>query len=297
MRRTTNGYFGGYSDKPTFRVQGRWLAIRYLQAFLCLMCLPYLAIAANTRLSYDKGAPKLFNIEGGWGYIVVMTIFSICIFLSTISFFLMCFNVVLSPVEGFGIDVFFLFIWIVALAAEIVAHIGYSNSTAASSEYLTIRNTPRVAHVMTTVALVICVASSIYTTRLSYLQFKDARKQQRRSVDVAVSLVNSSTAPTTTPPPSPPQTARPTSVASSLWSRIRPLSSATTVVSPTGRDEEEPKPETEETPALTREQIIAQRIDAVRAPPTYWYATSNQPRRDVQHDPEAGDESLPLYRP
>ncbi|KAK6507020.1 hypothetical protein TWF481_005474 [Arthrobotrys musiformis] len=295
MRRTTNGYFGGHDSTPTFRIQVRWMVIRYIQAFICLICLPFFAITANTRISFARNAPKLLSLKNGWGYILVLTCISIYILLSCLSFVFTCMNVVLSPVEGFGVDVFILLLWIISIVGVIVAHISFANSPAAKSEWLTISNTPKIGLWMTAICLLVCAATSIYTTRLSYLQFSTYRKSLRRtSVEATAALVPSA-ANTTSPPPSPPQTARPTSVSSSLWSRIRPLSSSST----TSRreQEEEPKPETP-TGGLTREQIIAERVDAVRAPPTYWYATSNRPR-DVGrvHDPEAGDETLPLYRP
>ncbi|KAF3124578.1 hypothetical protein TWF594_001840 [Orbilia oligospora] len=333
MRRTTNGYFGPeYDNRPTFRVQARWLLIRYIQSFGCLICLPFFVITANSRVSYARNAPKFITIDSGWGYILAITCTSLYIFLSAASFFFICYNVVLSPVEGFGADVFILALWIASLTGTIVARINYSKAiSAAQSRQISTPSSPGVGLWMLFICLVVCIILSIYTTYLSYLQLAEYRQKlrQRRSLDATVSLVppysppqtsisnNTTTTTTTTssPPQSPPQTAtRPVSVASSLWSRIRPTSSystctTTTTTRITGwrrqRDEEraggEEEPKPEETTGLTREQIIAERVEAVRAPPTYWYATSNRPRVDVGttsvHDPEAGDETLPLYRP
>ncbi|KAF3125917.1 hypothetical protein TWF569_000657 [Orbilia oligospora] len=277
MRRTTNGYFGPECDnKPTFRVQARWLLIRYIQSFGCLICLPFFVITANSRVSYARNAPKFITIDSGWGYILAITCTSLYIFLSAASFFFICYNVVLSPVEGFGADVFILALWIASLTGTIVARINYSKAiSAAQSRQISTPSSPGVGLWMLFICLVVCIILSIYTTSLSYLQLAEYRQKlrQRRSLDATVSLV---------PPYSPPQTS---------WRRQRDEERA--------GGEEEPKPE--ETTGLTREQIIAERVEAVRAPPTYWYATSNRPRVDVGttsvHDPEAGDETLPLYRP
>ncbi|KAK6521493.1 hypothetical protein TWF506_001705 [Arthrobotrys conoides] len=317
MRRATNNYFGGYDNIPTFRVQARWLIIRYIQSFGCLICLPFFAITANSRVSYARNAPKFITIDGGWGYILAITCISLYILLSAVSFIFICYNVVLSPIEGFGADIFILALWIASLAGTIIAKINFSKITAAAqSRRITTPTTPKVGLWMAFACLTVCIILSIYTTYLSYTQFAEHRQKlrQRRSLDTTASLVPTShpqipiSATTTTsssPPSSPPQpAARPASVASSLWSRIRPISSysnSTTATTSWRRqrdhDQEEPKPE--ETTGLTREQIIAERVEAVRAPPTYWYATSNRPRVDVGvvHDPEAGDETLPLYRP
>ncbi|KAF3175435.1 hypothetical protein TWF225_008938 [Orbilia oligospora] len=208
MRRTTNGYFGPeYDNRPTFRVQARWLLIRYIQSFGCLICLPFFVITANSRVSYARNAPKFITIDGGWGYILAITCISLYIFLSVASFFFICYNVVLSPVEGFGADVFILALWIASLAGTIVARINYSKAiSAAQSRQISTPSSPGVGLWMLFICLAVCI-----------------------------------------------------------------------------------------------EQIIAERVEAVRAPPTYWYATSNRPRVDVGttsvHDPEAGDETLPLYRP
>ncbi|KAF3157962.1 hypothetical protein TWF788_005112 [Orbilia oligospora] len=332
MRRTTNGYLGPeYGNKPTFRVQARWLLIRYIQSFGCLICIPFFVITANSRVSYARNSPKFIAIDGGWGYILAIACISLYILLSAASLFFICFNVVLSPIEGFGADVFILALWIASLAGTIVVRINYSKAiSAAQSRQLATPSSPRVGLWMLFICLAVCIILSTYTTYLSYLQLAECRQKlrQRRSLDATVSLVppsysppqtstsnNTTTTTTSSPPQSPPQTApRPVSVASSLWSRIRPTSSYSTSTTTTTRitgwrrqrdeeraagGEEEPKPE--ETTGLTREQIIAERVEAVRAPPTYWYATSNRPRVDVGttsvHDPEAGDETLPLYRP
>ncbi|KAK6361971.1 hypothetical protein TWF730_005676 [Orbilia blumenaviensis] len=327
MRRNFNNR---YNSKPKFRASGRWLVIRYFQDFICLICLPFFSITANTRVSYAKGAPKLTNIEGGWSFLLVIACLSAYMLFSILIFLVFaCGQLTLSPLGGFIIDLSILALWIVGLVGVFVAHFSFANSIAAESEWSSISNTPKVGLWMAAVGLVICFITSAYTTYLSYLQFKQARSLRHRhrlsaeaplvtSTSSSSSQANNTTVTTTASNsllPSPPQTAaRPASASSSLWSRIRPFSSTGSINFGRRRDEEsgiqgdEPKPEEattitavaggrrDETAGLTREQIIAQRVEASRAPPTYWYATSNQPRREV-HDPEAGDESLPLYQP
>ncbi|KAK6350781.1 hypothetical protein TWF718_003967 [Orbilia javanica] len=316
MSRTRNSY----GNRPTFNPPSRWFFLHYLQSLVCMVCLPFFAIAASYRISYSRNSPKFIALPGGWGYIVTLACISFYIFFSVVSCLILCSNLTITPTGGFGFDVFILVLWVASLTGTIAAQVGFSKALASEANR---RNstptTPRLGIWMTFSCLVICFIISIHTTYLSYLQFKEYRQKlhQRRSIEATVSLVSSpsppstssSSSPSTTIPqttnPSPPQTAaRPVSVASSLWSRIRPASSSSIPTrhrdEETGRlGEEEPKPENaQETTGLTREQIIAERVEAARAPPTYWYATSGQPRRDAQaHDPEAGDETLPLYRP
>ncbi|RVD88184.1 uncharacterized protein DFL_002379 [Arthrobotrys flagrans] len=301
MRRRTNGYAGGDDNIPTFRVRGRWLAIRYLQSFCCLFVLPFFTITANSRSSRAGYAPKFIHLPGGWGYIIVLACLSFYVLLSGASVFFICFNVILSPIEGFGIDVFIFALWAASLTGTIVAQINFSKAIAeAQSRRITTSTKSRVGLWMTFICLAICITTSIYTTYLSYLQLAEHRRKlhQRRSLESTVALVPSPSSPVATTTPSTPQTAaRPVSVASSVWSRIRPISSSSNSIPTRQRDEEEEEPKPEETTGLTREQIIAERIEAARAPPTYWYATSSQSRGSVAHDPEAGDETLPLYRP
>ncbi|KAJ6264741.1 hypothetical protein Dda_0892 [Drechslerella dactyloides] len=274
-------------SRPRFESTASWICIHYLQWIMGVLVFTYVAIAANTTTGINRGSPKFKDLQNGWGYYLVITSFSTYSFLS-IAHWLTSWWIHLSPTDAVIAELVIIFLWLLGFVGEIVALVGYveiaKRDTLASS-----RGIVRTAHGLALAALILFTIGSLFTLRTAYRQFAATRPSRRARRAAAAATASADVeavaplrpAPAAVPAYTPPATAS-SSSAGGETGHARTDSQSTT---------------------LSREERIAQSVDAVAAPPTYFYATSSRAR---QGNGEAGrsaptrtdsSDTLPLYKP
>ncbi|EPS40701.1 hypothetical protein H072_5421 [Dactylellina haptotyla CBS 200.50] len=280
-------------SKPEFVTSAWWTAIRYYQWLTSLIALVYVNITGNqqplylsSEFDYVPGdLPAFRHGEGGWGYTVITA--SLATYLGFIIFpFIFFFaNIALSPLEGFIVEIVIILLWMVALVGDIAALVGFIH-TRQQHEFIT--GFSQAALIVALVFFVVDIIGSVLTFRMAYRQITPdwqqkgaarnaARLRARRAAAEAATAEAEPevTTPLTTTPPQ---------------SNFRVMSAH-----PVHTDA--PKPGDR----FSRDQEVDDRIAAVAAPPTYFYATSSSHGRGASdrgstvYDPEAGDTELPTY--
>ncbi|KAF3924988.1 hypothetical protein AA313_de0201663 [Arthrobotrys entomopaga] len=304
------------SSRTTFNPSWKWILIRYLQVFFSIFCFVYLNIARSTVISHKSKHRQIKgkDLQGARGYFVIFSILGCTDALNITFIILVACTKLVTPI----IDVIFnLFIVTTAVGGIIATAFVYHGFRLGQLKYDSSSGFSTTAFILTFITFsLLYLIGSLWCAYLSYRQHipikKEAKATERlrrtlaqmdaerlaaapqisTTIDISYSgPVSETAALVTTTPSSSGQ--RPVSFATSQ----RPTSSVTAATHPSGRSRDEGEPK----PLLTRQQQIQARIDAVAAPPTYFYATSLSSHRRGESsstrwtNPEDGDDELPTY--
>ncbi|KAK6349762.1 hypothetical protein TWF696_006038 [Orbilia brochopaga] len=284
--------------RPEFDPPSSWKIVHYMHFILSILTLTYVAIAAFSYTESNLRSPRFKDLENGWGYYLVIVGLSVYPAISMIHWFT-AWRYDLSPTDVFIGEIFIMALWLLGLAGEVLALISYI-SVGAHTETARFRSVVRIAHGLALGAFPLFILGSLVTLSASYRQFREARassaKYTRRptrqtDVEAANLRLNLDLTPTFD--------GRPSSSGSETQA-LRGTDSQSRDQHASGHTRTESGSST-----LTRDERVAQNVDAVTAPPTYWYATSSRAR---EREGSAGgsrpqtrthnsSDTLPLYNP
>ncbi|KAK6541714.1 hypothetical protein TWF694_007507 [Orbilia ellipsospora] len=288
-----------------------WALVRYLQIFFSLFCCVYLSIARNSEISYKSGhSINGKDLSGAWGYYVVFAVFGTLDAMNLTSLILVYCTKLVSPIMDL---VFNLFIVTAALGGIIATAFAFHGFRVGQIKYDGSSGFATAAFILTFITFaLIYIMGGLLLAHLAYRQYARIRKETKASLALKRTLAAIDAEHRARPPrsttigapyagPAPETAATATDTPSS--SSPRPSTSASRrradFISVVANNSQESDEEGEPKPLLTRQQQIQARIDAVAAPPTYFYATSSHSRNGSSStrrtDPEAGDDELPTY--